>query len=70
MTRIYPVRRMIYQRDGEVYVVTYPANRPELALRTVGGWAGNRELAFDWLDAFRVTGGVRRHAANDFGLVH
>ncbi len=69
MKRTYPARRMIYQRDNEVYVVTYPANEPGMALRQLGRWAMSTELSFNWLDACRVANGIRRHATMDLGVV-
>ena len=52
----------IVDKGRERYVVAFtPANRCE-AMRTIGRWASDPLLSFDWLDVVRMTNDINRPA--------
>ena len=46
-------------RDGEVWVVVWPPDRSDAALRVVGQWAANPDLRFTWYDAAAMCRQIR-----------
>jgi hypothetical protein len=56
---------MLYQRGQENYALLYERKDPASAMRTLGRWAMNPELAFTWHDATVMSLRVRRLALAD-----
>lgn len=56
---------MIYQKNDENYALLYERMDPASALRTLGRWAMDSELAFSWYDAALLAHQVRRIALAD-----
>ena len=46
---------IIYQRGPERYVLLFDDEHQDDALRTLGRWACNPGLSFDWFDAVKLS---------------
>ena len=47
-------------KGSERYIVLYDSKYRSIALATIGRWAGNPDLSFDWYDAACVSEQVRK----------
>ena len=57
----------IIKSDGEKYVFMYEDHQVSRVLQTIGRFAGNPALSFDWHDALIVSNKVRdREKADDY----
>jgi len=46
--------------DGEFYAICYTDAERGNALRTIGRWASNPQLSFDWRDAGGMGAAIRK----------
>jgi len=51
-----------YKRGAERYVLLFDDEHQDDALRTLGRWACNPGLSFDWFDAVKLAKKVREEA--------
>ncbi len=54
--------QLIKEHIGETYVVIYESEYRGEALRTLGRWAGDIGLRFNWYDAAAMAGRIRQQA--------
>ena len=50
----------LVKRNGERYLIFYTHKTRAESLRTLGRWASNPELSFDWDDATELSQKVRK----------
>ena len=53
---------IIYQRGPERYVLLFDDEHQDDALRTLGRWACNPGLSFDWFDAVKLSVGIKEES--------
>lgn len=54
-----PLEIVTLSRGGETFALVYDAEHRADALRTLGRWASDPELAFSWFDAARMASRIR-----------
>ena len=53
---------IIYHRGNERYVLLFDDEHQDDALRTLGRWACDPGLSFDWLDAVKLAREIKEEA--------
>jgi len=53
---------IIYTRGPERYILLFDDEHQDDALRTLGRWACNPGLAFDWFDAVKLSMRIKEEA--------
>ncbi len=53
---------IIYPRGNERYVLLFDDEHQGEALRTLGRWACNSGLSFDWIDAVKLSMKIKEEA--------
>ena len=53
---------IIYTRGNERYVLLFDDEHRDEALRTLGRWACDPGLSFDWLDAVKLSVRIKEEA--------